>query len=251
MESRTIKKKRKTGNGGEALENERETAAEDAALRERLIKSKERVQKHGEVFTPNWMVKLMLSNPPIKEKLADVHATFFEPSAGVGAFLMEILRQKLAYVNAAKHLRGSNWKYETLWALMSIYGIELLPDNLHEARENMLLVFAENYEAKTGRLLSSDEDLYRSALAVIEANIVQGNTLTHKDAAGELITFSEWRQNPKHPHKVLRVPFTYDSMFHEEETAGEVDLFAAAEETMAVRYREVDLMQVWREECNT
>jgi len=200
-------------------------AAEEEALRERLIKSKERVQKHGEVFTPNWMVKLMLSNPPIQEKLA--------------------------HVNANRNLRGRNWKYETLWALMSIYGIELLPDNLREARENMLLVFAENYEAKTGRLLSSDEDLFRSTLTVIEANIVQGNTLTHKDAAGELITFSEWRQNPKHPHKVLGVPFTYDSMFHDEEAAGEVDLFAAAEaEEEAPKYREVDLMQVWREECN-
>ena len=218
-------------------------------LRERLIKSKERVQKHGEVFTPNWMVKLMLKNPPIQEKLADVHATFFEPSAGVGAFLMEILRQKLAHVSAAKNLRGSNWKYEALWALMSIYGIELLPDNLREARENLLLVFAECYEEKTGRALDTDDDLLRSVETVIAANIVQGNTLTHKDAAGELIEFSEWRQNPKHRHKVLRVPFTYDSMFHDEEPVSESDLFAAAEpEEPAPRYKEVDLMQVWRKE---
>ena len=232
------------------MENKQENvAAEGETLRERLIKSKERVQKHGEVFTPNWMVKLMLSNPPIKEKLADVHATFFEPSAGVGAFLMEILRQKLAHINEAKNLRGSNWKYETLWALMSIYGIELLPDNLREARENMLLVFAENYEAKTGRLLSMDEDLYRSVQTVIEANIVQGNTLTHKDAAGELIEFSEWRQSERHRHRVQRVPFTYDSMFHDEEMVIEGDLFAAPEpEEPAPRYKEVDLMQVWRKE---
>ena len=79
----------------DALNRQENVAAEGETLRERLIKSKERVQKHGEVFTPNWMVKLMLSNPPIKAKLADVHATFFEPSAGVGAFLMEILRQKV------------------------------------------------------------------------------------------------------------------------------------------------------------
>ena len=58
-----------------------------------LIKSKERVQKHGEVFTPDWMVKKMLSYPEIQEKLQDMHATFLEPSAGEGAFLTEILRQ--------------------------------------------------------------------------------------------------------------------------------------------------------------
>ena len=236
--------------GGKRLENKQENvAAEGETLRERLIKSKERVQKHGEVFTPNWMVKLMLSNPPIKEKLADVHATFFEPSAGVGAFLMEILRQKLAHVSAAKNIRGSNWKYEALWALMSIYGIELLPDNLNEARENMLLVFAECYEEKTGRALDTDADLLRSVETVIAANIVQGNTLTHKDAAGELIEFSEWRQNEKRPHRLLRVPFTYDSMFHDEEMVVEGDLFAVAEpEEPAPRYKEVDLMQVWRKE---
>ena len=43
-----------------------------------LIKSRERVQKHGEVFTPDWMVKKMLSYPEIQEKLQDMHATFLE-----------------------------------------------------------------------------------------------------------------------------------------------------------------------------
>lgn len=48
-----------------------------------LIKSKERVQKHGEVFTPDWMVKKMLSYPEIQEKLQDIHATFLEISLSV------------------------------------------------------------------------------------------------------------------------------------------------------------------------
>lgn len=48
----------------------------------RLIKSKSRVQKHGEVFTPDWMVKKMLSEPGIQAKIKDFRATFFEPSVG-------------------------------------------------------------------------------------------------------------------------------------------------------------------------
>ncbi len=48
-----------------------------------LIKSKERVQKHGEVFTPDWMVKKMLSYPEIQEKLQDMHATFLEMAISV------------------------------------------------------------------------------------------------------------------------------------------------------------------------
>lgn len=34
---------------------------------EKLIKSKERVQQHGEVFTPQWMVKKMLDVEGIKQ----------------------------------------------------------------------------------------------------------------------------------------------------------------------------------------
>ena len=47
-----------------------------------LIKSKHRVQKHGEVFTPQWVVDKMTAIPGIKEKTEDVFATFLEPSAG-------------------------------------------------------------------------------------------------------------------------------------------------------------------------
>lgn len=59
----------------------------------RLIKSKERVQKHGEVFTPPWMVEKMLAHEPIAAKVADIHATILEPSAGEGAFLVAILEK--------------------------------------------------------------------------------------------------------------------------------------------------------------
>ena len=61
-----------------------------------LIKSKERVQNHGEVFTPKWMVQKMLAEPAIQEKIKDIHATFLEPSAGEGAFLVEIIHQRLS-----------------------------------------------------------------------------------------------------------------------------------------------------------
>ena len=60
-----------------------------------IIKSFERVKDHGEVFTPNKIVKLMLSQPEIQDKIHDLHATFLEPSAGEGAFLVELLKQKM------------------------------------------------------------------------------------------------------------------------------------------------------------
>ena len=249
---------------------------EEMEAEARLIKSRERVQKHGEVFTPLWMVRLMLSNPPIQEKLRDVHATFFEPAAGEGAFLTEILRQKLEHINAdTQHTRGANWKYQTLWALMSIYGIELLEDNVVAARRNMCDVFIRNYAQKTGRdIMERDEELLASARTVIRANVVQGNTLTHTTSDGRPIELSEWRQSARRKRKVERVVFRYETLFDDEREGNlfdeeyvveppsrEFNLFTdydrngelIAKEPPADRprrrqYKEVDIMQVYREE---
>lgn len=151
----------------------------------RLIKSKVRVQHHGEVFTPKWMVKKMLAEPAIQEKLHDLHATFLEPSAGEGAFLKEILHQKLGYVDQISN--KTTWKNNALWALMSIYAIELLKDNLIKAKRAMLDVFINHYQAFMQKTLSSNTDLYKSAKYVIDVNIVQGNTLTFKNSEDKLI----------------------------------------------------------------
>lgn len=211
------------------------------------IKSKERVQKHGEVFTPAWMVEKMLAEAGIQAKLRDIHATFLEPSAGEGAFLTAILRQKLAHVNQSPSSRGAHWQYNALWALASIYGIEYLPDNLAQARANMLRVFAENYQAKTGRALNAGSDLYQSARFLIEKNIVQGNTLTHRNALDELIRFSEWRQDARRRRQVRRLEFAYDDLFADAQADG-MNLFARAEQEDSPP-QAIDLLQVWKLEA--
>lgn len=173
-----------------------------------LIKSKERVQHHGEVFTPKWMVKKMLAEPEIQEKLHDLHATFFEPSAGEGAFLKEILHQKLGYVDQISN--KSTWKNNALWALMSIYGIELLEDNLVKAKYAMLDIFINHYQVFMQKELSVNTDLYKSAKYVVDMNIVQGNTLTFKNSENKLIEFREWIPCG---NKVEKCKFTYKSLF--------------------------------------
>ena len=66
-------------------------------MSEKIIKSVDRVKDIGEVFTPQKAVNFMLDQPEIKEKVESLTATFLEPSAGEGAFLVEILRRKLNY----------------------------------------------------------------------------------------------------------------------------------------------------------
>lgn len=143
-----------------------------------LIKSKNRVQKHGEVFTPKWIVKKMLATPEIQDKIHDLHATFLESSAGEGAFLTEVLHQKLNYVDDTS--KKKEWQVNALWALMSIYGIEYLEDNLFKARQAMTDVLINHYQNFFPKELSGKTEFFRSANLVIKLNVVQGDTLKYK-----------------------------------------------------------------------
>src|SRR5699024_5563642 len=107
----------------------------------KLIKSKSRVRKHGEVFTTDWMGEKMLSVPAIQEKIKDIRATFFEPSVGEGAFVTERLHQKLNHLDEISN--KSNSIENALWVVASIYGIELLTDNLIIAKQNLVEVLID------------------------------------------------------------------------------------------------------------
>lgn len=61
-----------------------------------LVKSKQRVADHGEVFTPAWMVESMLDL--VKEETERIDSRFLEPACGSGNFLVQVLRRKLAAV---------------------------------------------------------------------------------------------------------------------------------------------------------
>lgn len=214
-----------------------------------LIKSKARVQHHGEVFTPNWMVKKMLSEPSIQEKIHDLHATFLEPSAGEGAFLTEILNQKLNYVTSISN--KSSWQTNAVWALMSIYGIELLPDNVKRARNFMFQVAQLHYEDFFKKKLSTRTNFYKTTKFVINANIVQGNALTYKTNEDTLIRFSDWQVIDK--KNVKREDFTYKSMFDDsddnEGTSQQLNLFAVDEDKpKIVKYAICPVLKVYKEE---
>lgn len=184
-------------------------------IEEQIIKSKHRVQKHGEVFTPSWMVQKMLDTPGVKEACDNPTATFLEPSAGDGNFLTAILERKLTAIT--QHYDARNWKTKSLLALSSIYGIEFLADNLEVARSRMFLTYLDWYEQHLGEHLTSKSDLYRSAHYLIHKNIVRGNTLTKRHPeTDKFIVLNEWKQNPNHPSLIQKVPFVFAELFGEE-----------------------------------
>ena len=184
-------------------------------MEESLIKSKQRVQKHGEVFTPAWMVQKMLDTPGVKEACESVYKTFLEPSAGDGNFLQAILERKLEAV--VRQYDKRNWKTKSLVALSSIYGIEFLEDNLEVARSRMFLYYLDWYEKTFSVKLSSKSDIYKSAHYLIHKNIVRGNTLTQQHpVTGEPIRFNEWQLVKGHPSLVRKIPFALSELLGKE-----------------------------------
>src|SRR6266536_5156512 len=106
-----------------------------------LVKSKQRVADHGEVFTPAWLVEAMLDL--VKDESERIDSRFLEPACGSGNFLMQVLRRKLAAVELKFGKSDFEKQHYALLALMCTYGIELLADNIAECRANMLEILAD------------------------------------------------------------------------------------------------------------
>lgn len=198
----------------------------------KIIKSIDRVKNNGEVFTPRKIVDLMLDQPEIKAKVNSLTATFLEPSAGEGAFLIEILKRKLEY---AKTQSKTNKELQNnfLLALSTLYGIELMEDNVEMLVINMVNTFRDAY-FNTFSHEEQSQKVLKSANVIISANMAQGDTLTRKTATGEPIVFSEW--TPIGKTKVQRTEYTFDSIIEGGGPLGNIqnqyeqlDLFATDE----------------------
>jgi hypothetical protein len=149
-----------------------------------LVKSKQRVADHGEVFTPAWLVEAMLDL--VKGETERIDSRFLESACGSGNFLVQILRRKLAAVELKYGKSDFERQHYALFGLMCVYGIELLPDNIAECRANLLDIFAEYLT------LAPADDLHRAAFYVLSQNLVHGDALTMRTQTGEPITFAEW-----------------------------------------------------------
>jgi hypothetical protein len=164
------------------------------------IKSKQRVADHGEVFTPAWMVEAMLDL--VKDETERIDSRFLEPACGSGNFLVQILQRKLAAVELKYGKSDFERRHYALLAMMCLYGIELLPDNIAECRAHLLRIFAEYLH------LAPSDELYRAAFAVISLNLVHGDALTMRTHDAQPITFAEWGYLGK--GKFQRRDFRYD-----------------------------------------
>ena len=143
-----------------------------------------RVADHGEVFTPPWLVEKMLDL--VKGETERIDSRFLEPACGSGNFLVPILQRKLAAVEIKYGKSKFEKQHFALLALTSLYGVELLADNIAECRANMLDVYADYLG------IAPEDDAYRAASHVLSLNLIHGDAMTMKTADGNPIMVAEW-----------------------------------------------------------
>jgi hypothetical protein len=130
------------------------------------------------------MVEEMLNLVKVESERID--SRFLEPACGSGNFLVEVLNRKLNTVESKFKKSAFDRNQQALFSLMCIYGIELLPDNVSECRENLLAIF-DRYLATNG-----EGEYHDAAMKVLTSNVIQGDALTLTDSSGEHIVFPEW-----------------------------------------------------------
>ena len=138
------------------------------------IKSRKRVTDHGEVFTPDWLVNDMLNL--VAHEAERIDSRFLEPACGEGAFLAPILLRKLESVRRQYGSSPADYEFRAVLALMSIYGVELLADNVRACRERLLILWLAEYEQRLKCPPSAE--CQKTVRFVLERNILNGNALS-------------------------------------------------------------------------
>lgn len=151
------------------------------------VVSKKRVADHGEVYTRQREVNAMLDL--VKQETERIDSRFLEPACGHGNFLTEILRRKLRIVEARYSKSPLEYERYTLLAVGSIYGVDILEDNVQQCRSRLFEIVEQNSPS-----LFSRDPFMSSIRFVLERNIIWGDALSLMTVGPDPkpIIFSEW-----------------------------------------------------------
>jgi len=162
------------------------------------VNDNNRTRDFGEVFTPLYFAKAMLSLPP-SNMWSDHTSKIVEPTCGDGVFIVAAVNKRylsLLGVDASSTAKSLEIKircHAMALSLNSIFGFDLLADNIESCRANLLrLVLFEIPEAKS---MASDDDFSRRFLAyscsVIPHQIRKKNTVATPIDHKSLVSFEE------------------------------------------------------------
>ena len=158
------------------------------------IISRQRVTERGEVFTAEREVNAMLDL--VANECLRPDSRFLEPACGNGNFLTAILKRKLSELRRKYKSSPYDYEKQAIVAIGSLYGVDIMRDNVEECRERLFSIWNEEYTAHCKS--EASEEARQAARFIISRNIINGNALTLMcvDAEGNdtsaPIVFSEW-----------------------------------------------------------
>ena len=179
------------------------------------VRSKKRVADHGEVFTGEREVNAMLDL--VKQETERIESRFLEPACGSGNFLTAVLDRKLAVVAKRYGKAQLDFERNAICAVSSLYGIDILPDNVSQCRERLFDVFDAVYERLFPK--TSKAGCREVVRFILYRNIIWGDALTYQGCGhpSNPIVFSEW-SFPFNDSRILRRDFTFQGLVRHEET---------------------------------
>jgi type I restriction-modification system DNA methylase subunit len=172
------------------------------------LRSKERARELGEVFTPDYLVKDILSHIPDSSSTTK----YFEPGCGSGNFLIQILERKLQLIleSMKRATTGNNpeaWMRECFFALSSLYGIDIDSDNVSESRQRLrdrLLEEANQISAS----IRSNSAFWNAIDFLLAKNIITGDLLN----SPQTIEIAEYAELPDDQVKIRY--FWFSELIH-------------------------------------
>lgn len=152
--------------------------------------SRKRVTDHGEVFTAQREVKAMLDL--VRQETDRIDSRFLEPACGTGNFLVEILKRKLEVVETRYSSNQLEYERYAIIALGSIYGVDILDDNVQTCRDRLLGIFTQLYLKNYKKVIKPG--FLKAAEFILSKNILWGDALTLKTPGEDSkpIVFAEW-----------------------------------------------------------
>lgn len=191
------------------------TEKTDSEIMEKQVVSKKRVADHGEVLTAKREVNAMLDL--VKQETERIDSRFLEPACGTGNFVTEILERKLHKAEERGYGKTQlEYQRNAVLAVSSIYGIDILEDNVVECRKRLFDIFNQKY---TSLFKKKAKDQCRNAVKyVLERNIIQGDALTLKTVGEnpQPIVFSEW-SFPFNNSMIKRRDYTFSDLIQSDQ----------------------------------
>lgn len=176
----------------------------------KTIKSKDRVRDHGEVFTPDFIVEEMLNL--VKNETERIESRFLEPACGNWNFLIKVLERKIDTITKKYKKNQNEFEKYLIIATWSIYWIDLMIDNIEEAKIRLYkkieksYVYIYKWTIKEGFLMTIK--------TILSKNLIQWNALTLQNKDWEPIKFSQRSLIWKNKIKVRE--FIFDELIRNE-----------------------------------